>query len=160
MPLPTSLTTRLEYQHKSLFDLVDGLSDEQIRRQIISGKWSVFENIVHLATYQHTFIRRIKQILQEENSHFSIYTVESDPMFHDNCSRSSREIIQDLISTRREMVSGILSLKDHDLQRKGNHSAFGDMNIPQWLNFFILHEAHHLFTIFKLAAELRKENVR
>jgi uncharacterized damage-inducible protein DinB len=160
MPLPTSLTTRLEYQHKSLFDLVDGLSDEQIRRQIISGKWSVFENIVHLATYQHTFIRRIKQILQEENPHFSRYTAESDPMFHDNCSRSSREIIQDLISTRREMVSGILSLKDHDLQRKGNHSAFGDMNIPQWLNFFILHEAHHLFTIFKLAAELRKENVQ
>jgi hypothetical protein len=31
------------------------------------------------------------------------------------------------------------------------------MNIMQWLNFFLLHEAHHLFTIFKLAAELRKE---
>jgi hypothetical protein len=32
------------------------------------------------------------------------------------------------------------------------------MNMVQWFNFFLLHEAHHLFTIFKLAAELRKLN--
>jgi hypothetical protein len=31
------------------------------------------------------------------------------------------------------------------------------MTILQWMNFFLLHEAHHLFTIFKLAAELKKE---
>src|SRR5688500_17487974 len=110
MQLASSISTRLEYQHKSLLDLIDGLTDEQIRRQIIPGKWSIFENIVHLATYQHVFCTRLKQMLQENNPSFQRYTAEADPMFHDNCSLSSREIIQNLLTTRKEMSAGIIAL--------------------------------------------------
>lgn len=66
--------------------------------------------------------------------------------------------MQDLITTRRELIAKILSLKEENVERTGGHPAFGTMNIKQWLNFFLLHEAHHLFTIFKLAAELKKGN--
>lgn len=137
-------------------DLIEGLSDEQIRRQVITGKWSVFENIVHLATYQHEFMQRVQRILLKENPQFDRYIAESDPLFHDNCSRSTREIMQDMITTRREIIAKTLSLKDEDIMRAGGHPVFGNLNITQWLNFFLLHEAHHLFTIFKLGAELRK----
>jgi uncharacterized damage-inducible protein DinB len=155
MPLSTSITTRLEYQQKALIELIEGLSDEQIRKQIVAGKWSVFENIVHLTTYQHTFIRRVRQILSEDTPSFGRYSAESDPLFHDNCARSTREIMQDLIATRRELATGVLSFKEADLLKKGTHPVFGALSIPQWLHFFVLHEAHHQFTIFKLAAELR-----
>jgi uncharacterized damage-inducible protein DinB len=158
MEMPSSISTRLQYQHKSLLDLIDDLTDEQIRRQIITGKWSIFENIVHLATYQHIFIIRVKLILDEENPSFPRYTAETDPLFHDNCSKSSREIMQDLLTTRKEMAAGIVSFKETDLAKTGQHPVFGQMNLIQWLNFFLLHEAHHLFTIFKLAAELRKQS--
>ena len=154
--MPSSISTRLQYQHKSLLDLIDGLTDEQIRRQIIAGKWSIFENIVHLSTYQHTMISRIKQMLEHDNPFFPRYTAETDPLFHDNCSKSSREIMQDLITTRKEMAAEIISFKETDLDKTGVHPFFGKMNLLQWLNFFLLHEAHHLFTIFKLAAELKK----
>ena len=156
--LPTSITTRLEYQHKSLIDIIEGLSDEQVRWQIIPGKWSIFENIVHLAIYQHAFIQRIDKILNEDNPQFQRYTAESDPLFHDNCSRTTREIMQDLITTRREVIGKIFSLKQEHIQRTGTHPVFGEMKVIQWLNFFLLHEAHHLFTIFKLVPELRKWN--
>ena len=156
MSFPSSINARLEYQHKSLLDIIDGLSDEQIRRQVITGKWSIFENIVHLATYQHVFIGRVRQMQHEDNPAFARYTAETDPLFHDNCSRSTREIVQDLITTRREIISYILALKEPAVLRTGEHPVFGKMNISQWLNFFLLHEAHHLFTIFKPAAELRK----
>ena len=156
MQMPSSVSTRLQYQHKSLLDLIEGLSDEQIRKQVIVGKWSIFENIVHLQTYQHTFIDRIKQILEQDNPSFSRYTAEADPLFLDNCSKSSREIMQDLITIRKEMSSGILSFKESDFNKTGQHPVFGKMNLLLWLNFFLLHEAHHLFTIFKLAAELQK----
>ena len=158
MQMPSSISTRLQYQHKSLLDIIDGLADEQIRRQIITGKWSIFENIVHLSTYQHTFINRVKQMLEQGNPAFPRYTAESDPIFHDNCSKSSREIMQDLITTRKEMAAGIISFKETDYDKSGQHPLFGQMNLIQWLNFFLLHEAHHLFTIFKLAAELKKRN--
>jgi len=156
MPLPSSITTRLEYQHKSLIDIIEGLSDEQIRRQVIPGKWSIFENIVHLATYQHEFIRRLQLILESpEPPQFLRYVAESDPLFYDNCSKTTREIMQDLITTRRELIARGLTLNDEQIERTGTHPVFGKLNILLWMNFFLLHEAHHLFTIFKLAPEAR-----
>src|ERR1044071_9504463 len=101
MLLPSSVSTRLQYQHKSLLEIIDGLSDEQIRRHVIPGKWSIFENIVHLQTYQHMTIRRIRRMLDEQNPAFEQYTAEGDPLFHDNCSKSTREIMQDLLSVRK-----------------------------------------------------------
>jgi uncharacterized damage-inducible protein DinB len=156
MHLPSSISTRLQYQHKSLIDLIDGLSDEQIRRPINTGKWSIFENIVHLATYQHIFIQRIKQILKDTNPSFERYTADADPAFHDNCAKSSREIMGDLVTTRKEMAAEIANFPDTDLAKTGLHPVFGSMTLLQWLNFFLLHEAHHMFTILKLAAELKK----
>ncbi|MER3498324.1 MAG: hypothetical protein C4308_06645 [Chitinophagaceae bacterium] len=159
MLLPTSITTRLEYQHKSLLEIIEGLSDEQIRRPVITGKWSIFENIVHLAVYQHLFINRIRKILSENNPAFEQYTPDIDPEFADNCTKTTREIMQDLITTRRELITGIHSLTASDLHKKGKHSAYGNLSLKEWLNFFLLHEAHHLFTIFKLTAELRNSRM-
>jgi DinB family. len=157
MQIASSISTRLQYQHKSLIELIDGLDDEQIRRPLLPGKWSIFENIVHLATYQHTFISRVRQILGGSNPQFDRYTAEADPLFHDNCGKSSREVIQDLITTRKEMTAEILTFPPSDFIKTGQHPAYGKMDLVQWLNFFLLHEAHHLFTIFKLAAEYRKK---
>lgn len=157
MQLPSSLSTRLQYQHKSLVDLIDGLSEDQVRRQVNTGKWSIFENIVHLQTYQHTFISRVKQILEGNNPSFERYTAESDPLFLDNCHKSFREVMQDYITLRKEIAAGIISFPETDYVKKGIHPAFGEMTLLLWINFFLLHEAHHLFTIFKMAGTLRKD---
>ena len=98
MSLPTSMTTRLEYQHKSLVELIEGLSDEQIRQQVLQGKWSIFENMVHLGVYQHVFIGRVKQMLSETNPIFTRYNADIDPAFSDACAKSTRETMQDLIA--------------------------------------------------------------
>jgi uncharacterized damage-inducible protein DinB len=156
MQLASSISTRLQYQHKSLLELIDGLTDEQIRRPVIPGKWSIFENIVHLATYQHVFIDRVKQLLEGSNPAFARYTAEADPLFHDNCAKSSREVMQDLLTTRKEMAAEMIAFKDSDYKKTGVHPAYGTMNLLQWLNFFLLHEAHHLFGVFKMAAELKQ----
>lgn len=158
MQMSSSISTRLHYQHKSLLDIIDGLTDEQVRRQVVTGKWSIFENIVHLQTYQHIFINRVKQILEENNPQFPRYNAESDPAFLDSCAMSTREIIQDLIGTRKDIHLELAQFKEENFSKTGQHPAFGQMNLSQWLNFFLLHEAHHLFAIFKLAAELKKIN--
>ena len=156
MQLSSAISTRLHYQHKVLVEILDGLSDEQIRRQLNPGKWSIFENVVHLQTFQHKFISRVKQILKNEEPVFDRYTGEGDPLFLDNCHKSTREIMQDLLTTRKEMTAEIVSFKETDFDKRGTHIVYGKMNLHQWLNFFLLHEAHHLFTIFKLAAELKQ----
>jgi len=157
MQLSSAISTRLHYQHKVLVEVLDGLSDEQIRRQFIPGKWSIFENVVHLQTFQHKFISRVKQILKNEEPVFERYTAEGDPLFLDNCHKSTREVMQDLLTTRKEMTAEIVSFKETDFDKRGTHIIYGKMNLHQWLNFFLLHEAHHLFTIFKMAAAIKKD---
>jgi len=44
METSSSIPTRLQYQHKSLLDLIDDFTYEQVRRQIITDKWSIFKN--------------------------------------------------------------------------------------------------------------------
>jgi uncharacterized damage-inducible protein DinB len=156
MQLSSSLSTRLQYQHKCLIDIIEGLSDEQVRRAIIPGKWSIFENIVHLQTYQHVFITRIREMLEKDNPVFERYTAEADLQFLDNCEKSIREVMHDMITVRKQMSAEILTFPDTDLLKTGTHPAYGTMTLPQWLNFFLLHEAHHLFVIFKLVAEFQK----
>src|SRR5690242_14721756 len=117
MPLSSSIVTRLEYQHKTLLELIDDLSDEQIRRHAIPGKWSIFENIVHLETYQHAFMQRLKRIESESCPAIPRYTAEADPLFHDNCAKTTRDVIQDMVTTRRAIAAYVLSLKEDSLQR-------------------------------------------
>jgi len=138
--------------------MIDGLTEEQVRRQRNPGQWSLFENIVHLQTYQHSFITRVQQILKGDNPSFERYTAESDPLFVDNCHKIFREIMHDFISMRKGIAAGILTLPETDYSKTGVHPVYGQMTLLQWLNFFLLHEVHHLFTIFKLAADLKKTN--
>jgi len=156
MQMSSSLSTRLQYQHKCLVDIIDGLTDEQIRRQVITGKWSIFENIVHLQTYQHKFVMRIREMLEKENPLFDRYTADADPEFLDNVTKTTRDIMHDMITIRNQMVVELLQFPKSDLLKTGTHPVFGQLSVEQWLNFFLLHEAHHLLTIFKLSAELKK----
>ncbi len=157
MEIPSTISTRMHYQHKSLVDIIDGLSDEQIRGNAVEGKWSIFKNIVHLAAYQHAFIANIKRILSEDNPSLHSYSAEQDPMFHDYCGKSSHEVMKDLLGTRKDMAAVFLTFPTSDYSKTGQHPVYGTMNLLQWMNYFLLHEASHLYTIFKMAAVLKKE---
>ena len=64
--------------------------------------------------------------------------------------------MQDMLTTRKEMAASLLGFGEKELKRVATHPAYGEMTMIQWLHFFLLHESHHLFTIFKLAGTLRK----
>lgn len=159
MHLPSHISTRLQYQHKNLVDIIDGLTEEQVRFQVVPGKWSIFQQIVHLQTYQHTFIDRVKEILKGHGPVFERYTAETDPQFHENCAKSFREVMQDMITTRKEMANEMLHFSEPDFLKKGIHPLFGELTLQQWINFFLLHEGHHLFAILKLSGELKKKGM-
>jgi len=63
--------------------------------------------------------------------------------------------MQNLITTRKEMAAELLPVSLAELNKTGTHPVFGTLNLQLWLNFFLLHEAHHLFAIFKQAGEIR-----
>ena len=157
MPLSSSINTRLEYQYKTIFELFEGLSDASIRLRVWPDKWSAFENVVHLVTYQHVFLARMEKILNSDTPFFERYFPDTDPLFVENCEKTSHDIIKDLLQTRKKIGARLHDLSDDQLRRIGVHPLFGQLTVLQWTEFFLLHEAHHLYTLFKLTCELRKQ---
>jgi hypothetical protein len=52
-------------------------------------------------------------------------------------------------------VALVRSLSPAESVRTGLHPAFGEMDVAGWLDFFLLHEAHHLYTALVRVAEAR-----
>jgi hypothetical protein len=156
MPLSLSIQSRLKHQHETVAELIKGLSEEQLKQRVNPAKWSAFENIVHLVSYQPVFYRRLQLIEQQDNPAFERYVADNDPVFQQYTDRSLKELLDDFTTQRFLINNHIFQLTETVLRREGSHPLFGRFNISQWTDFFLLHEAHHLFTIFMLTAAGRK----
>jgi hypothetical protein len=148
--LSPSQKTRLQHQHESVVEITKGLSEEQLRVRPDTGKWSPFENIAHLAAYQPSFIDRLKRIEKEDAPLFERYVAEKDSRFFECCEMELHQLNEFLFTHRFLISNHISALPETSLSRIGRHPLYGDLTIPKWTEFFLLHEAHHLFTIFKL----------
>ena len=152
--LSPSLETRLKLQHQTIGELIAGKSEEAIRHRPIPDKWSVLENVAHLALYQTVFLDRIKTILKGSQPTFDRYVADTDPEFPGYVQKSLPGLIQSIEKVRADIHQLVTSLDSEKLALVGHHPKFGSLAIPDWVEFFLLHEAHHLFTIFKLLRDV------
>ena len=155
MPLSSSLLSRLKYQHETVRELVKGCTESQLKQQLNPGKWSAFENIVHLVAYQPSFLHRLHLVAQQDAPVFERYTADNDPLFHQCLQYSLKEVLEDLDTQRFLINNYITQLSETQLRREGIHPLYGRFSVVQWTEFFLLHEAHHLFTSFMLIARLK-----
>ncbi len=146
-----ALTERLKNQHKTVASLIIKLNNEAIQRRPARGKWNIHENIAHLAKYQPVFIDRIRRILATDEPAFEVYKAEEDPEFEFYRAFTTYELLKKISSDREKIYHLIHHLPADKLERTGVHPKFGVLTIAEWAEFFLLHEAHHLFTIFQLA---------
>jgi hypothetical protein len=157
MPLSLSIQARLNHQHETVAELIKGLTEDQLKHRINPDKWSAFEQLTHLVAYQPIFLQRMHLIAQKEKPAFERYTADSDPHFHECLNRSLKELLEDF-STQRFLINNhMLQVNETTLRREGVHPVYGSFNMSQWTDFFLLHEAHHLFAIFMLTAALRSK---
>ena len=54
-------------------------------------------------------------------------------------------------------MARLRSLSEEDFQRTGIHPKFGEMNLSLWLEFFLVHEAHHLYVVLQLVRRRNEE---
>lgn len=148
--IQSPLTHRLKDQHRAITPIIIKLNDRQIQHHVIKGKWSIHEQIAHLAKYQPVFIDRIRKILLMDNPSFEAYIAEEDDGFEIYCAFTTYELLKK-INTDREIIYNLVTkLSPDKLDRTGVHPKYGRLNIVEWSEFFVLHEAHHLFEIFKM----------
>ncbi|HKH60981.1 MAG TPA: DinB family protein [Flavitalea sp.] len=150
MPLSNSISSRLQFQHETIDELIRGYGEEQLKIRSVPDKWSPFENIAHLVLYQLLFQQRIVRILIESSPSFRRYVADNDPAFDEYLQRPLDQLMEILYSGRKQIYQQLHSISGHQLLLTGQHPVYGSLSLVQWTEFFLLHEAHHLFTLFKL----------
>jgi hypothetical protein len=156
MPLSSSIATRLQFQHQSIRELTAGISPESLRYHVNPDKWSAFENVAHLAAYQPVFIDRLERLGREASPAFGRYVAENDPLFPNYLAKSPDELLACIDNDRALIRSTLDRGGDAFLEKTGSHPLYGLLTVREWTEFFLLHEAHHLFTIFRLVQDLRR----
>jgi hypothetical protein len=153
MALYPSVLNRLKNQHEALQPIIANVDKPRLNFHPAPGKWSIHDNIAHLARYQQYFFGRINIILENDAPSFERYNADNDPDFEAWRRQDITDLLKTLNADRKPLFDLISNLPDDKLARYGIHKKFGKLTIVQWTEFFILHEEHHLFTIFRLATD-------
>ncbi len=153
--LTPSCSARLATQLNSVALLLADLTPAAITRRPPSGKWSAHENLAHLARHHAVFLERLRRILHEDGPQLTRYRAEDDPEWPQWAALPTDEVLKRLRSLRRELISLVEGLSPDQMARVGVHPTMGRMTIPMWLEFFLLHEAHHLYVVMQLVRASR-----
>ena len=148
-----SQVVRLKTQLSSVELLFSGVTPERIDLRPPSGKWSARENLAHIGRYHEIFLERLQRILTEQSPNFARYRAEEDPGWPEWALRPFEEIRTRLAALRVNLIDKIAALQPLDYSRRGIHPVFGEMMLNLWLEFFLVHEAHHLYAIFQRLRE-------
>lgn len=150
LQIPIATDTRLRTQHLALEDITGEISQDVLEERVREGKWTALENAAHLVAFQPVFKARLLKILNEDAPTFPPYAGDTDPRFLSYRELTNAELLAIYRKERTDLISFVDGIDPEDLSRTGKHTKYGTFNIPQWLEMFLLHEAHHLFTILQL----------
>ena len=149
--LPATTQTRLETQLDALNLFIDTLDADALTQRPPSDKWSIYEHIAHMGRYHEVFQMRMRRVLDEDGPNLGRYSAEGDPEFSNWLALSPDAAVQSLKQRRADLISFVQGLSAEQLAGTGVHPVLGEMGIALWLEFFLLHEAHHLYRILWLS---------
>ena len=153
MGVPSSVG-RLATQLDALPLLLGGVSPEALRRPSPSGKWSAHDNLAHIGRQNEVFLERVRRILAEDGPALPRYRAEEDPAWPAWRALATEEVLRRLATARAPLVAEVQRLSPADFLRTGTHSRFGSLSLAAWIEFFLAHESHHLYTILKRSRSL------
>jgi uncharacterized damage-inducible protein DinB len=150
----SSMASRLQRCETQLQDFLaealPGASTDALSRRPIPEKWSARENLAHLARYHQVFLERIERVLAESNPAFGRYRAEEDPEWPKWVDLPTDKVLAELASLRAKLIVKLRSLSEEDFCKTGTHPKFGEMSLALWLEFFLVHEGHHLLAVLQL----------
>jgi DinB superfamily len=152
MPWREGISARLASQLDSLTSLLNGYSNAAFEPRT-NGKWSPLDNLAHLARYHEVFLARMERIVREDKPRLPRYRAEEDPEWPAWRNLEVVEVVARLQSRRSTLIDTFQKLSPEQLGRVGVHSRYGEMTLELWMEFFLLHEAHHLYVILQRVGE-------
>lgn len=138
---------RLDEQQQSLLRLLGEPDLRNLDWRPAADVWSAREHLAHLGRYHEIFRQRLATMRSEDAPALGRYRAPDDPGFAAWAALPYSEILTRLTRVRAQLADDVRSLAPHELARRGSHPLFGELSIAGWLDFFLIHEAHHHYTM-------------
>ena len=133
-----------------LSSLLSQIPRDLFRIRRIKGKWSIHEQICHLAEAQDVLISRFKQFDIEQNPLIRVYEPPADrPETHYSDMDMDSELAR-LTDNRSEMITMLRGYPEEYWGRQGRHAAFAPYNTRLLLTHSLNVDYVHLFSIEQL----------
>ena len=155
MGLASATRERLATQLDAVTVFLDGRGAASAEIAPGDGGWSAKENVAHLARHAHLFLGRLDRILKEDRPDLGTYRPEQDPEWPAWRALPLDEALRRLRAARRQLLAWVDALSEEQAGRIGVHPQFGEWEIGRWLEFFLLHEAHHLYYMVRRLGQAR-----
>jgi DinB family protein len=153
--LDPGLTARLSHQLVSFRAFVADAGDRDLAFVPASGKWSALQNLAHVGRHHEIMLERLERILAEEAPAFPSYREADDPGWAAWEALPPARVWARLAERRAALLAWAGRLTPAGAARTGVHARFGPMDVARWLEFFLVHEAHHLYVALLRLAEAR-----
>jgi uncharacterized damage-inducible protein DinB len=147
-----ALKLRLTSQGRTVLAVVESAEAAMLNKRPPSDKWSAREHFAHVTRVHDAFVARVRRILDEETPLLNAYRAETDPEWPRWQQQSVDVLIGEFKAKREQILILLRGLDDADLVRRvGSHPLFGVMTLAAWFEFFLVHEAHHIYVMMRRA---------
>lgn len=147
---------RLETQLEVVPLLLTSATPEAIMARPDSGQWPAHQNLAHLARHHEVFLKRLRRILSESAPQLGQYSAEEDSDWPEWFSLSTEEVLSRLKALRAQIIRCCKRLSHAEASRVGVHPLFREMSLALWVEFFLLHEAHHLYMVMTRLGQAKR----
>jgi DinB family protein len=134
--------------------LLRGLPDRWIAANEGDNTWSPFDVIGHLIHGERTdWMPRVRIILEHGETR-TFDTFDRFAQFAASEGRTLASLLDEFATLRRENLRELASLRltDGDLDRRGQHPAFGAVTLRQLLATWVAHDLDHVVQISRVLA--------
>lgn len=130
-----------------LEEITRGVSDEVLSYKP-DGKWSIKENIGHLADIESLHEKRLDEILEGKENLTAADMTNKATIDANHNQKSIEEILKRFRTAREELVKRMADLDEETIQRAGHHPRLNKpMRIIDIVFFTAEHDDQHMATI-------------
>ncbi len=139
--------------------ILEGLSENELKMYPREGKWSIFQIIVHLADSEIMGAARIRQTFTQADRRFALYdqNVWAEVFDYQNMDMAAFYNAIKLFETLRLTTSAIFhKATESDWQKTGIHPEIGEVSLRNLLELYADHSERHISQIMECRQLLDK----
>jgi hypothetical protein len=142
---------RFTAQQKTFESMIQSFPEEALRAHPQAGKWGALEHLAHLSHYQEITLGRLADLIAgAPTTDVTPYKSEEDPEFLAWCQLPTSELVDRYHAARRTLIGELSDADPLKVIHVLAHPTYGRLDLHALTEFFLHHEAHHLYQAYRL----------